>query len=234
MSRSQQIALVWEKAALHMPQIASAFLLEINTFFDPSSRTKPIEGHRPYSLLLKQIYCTSYFGRWCHDGGPGVEDFMKTLFLYISRLSLADTVSPSLLSSPRFQQLSKTRLLPHPQVNGVQLEEIGTHLEVFVNAILYSPHPIPFDLLPSSSTDPSIVAAKSFLLALIGLIRDMNKANFDTRYAMINGPAKQLRDWIVEGGKRRMEQSFKIEMWGVCSGGCITNCSERNVEKWRS
>jgi len=78
------------------------------------------------------------------------------------------------------------------------------------------------------------VAAKSFLLALMGLIRDMNKTNFDHRYAMINGPAKQLRDWIVGGGRRKMEQSFKIEMWSVCSGGCITNCSERNVEKLKA
>lgn len=76
-----------------MPEIAKAFLLKINTFYDPSIRSISLEEHRPYTLLLKQIYCTFYFGRWCHDGGPEVELFMKTLFLYISRLTLADTVS---------------------------------------------------------------------------------------------------------------------------------------------
>lgn len=86
-----------------MPTIALAFQKELSTQFGRLDGPPPSTAtDHCYSVLMYQIYCSSYFAKWIRTEGEDVKGFMGFMWKYISEMTVEDLVRFHLSALVRF------------------------------------------------------------------------------------------------------------------------------------
>lgn len=246
-----------------MPTIALAFQKELSTQFGRLDGPPPATAtDHCYSVLMYQIYCSSYFAKWIRMEGEDVINFMEFMWKYISEMAVEDLVrllstlrwvAPvplptfllsdlrTVLRSPLHLFISFSHFLlislPHPQDLSNFASKVSSHLEIFLQALLYLPPSFSLTLLPSDPKHPSILAVRKFLKKTILLTNvgpylspnaTSNQVNPMVAEQVLE-VAQGLLKWVEKGGKETVEARFSMDRWNVCAGGCLEGCE---VEGW--